>query len=218
MSAGIRITFQPREGDLQGLVNRLRRQRSTKYFPNTARAVQRMTAEAQRIWIGAIQGKPMSWSGGTFTVYRVSGKFHGQVLGGYRYPLNGNPLSGGIEIKALYPWQRAIKTGVRVHDMKPNLLRSAKARVGKDGRRYIIVPIMAPSASDPNPRFATRIFRICKEGSRGWIYGGSQHRVHPYRGLNPRRVDKYVAEKLKPKAQQQIRAALTRDLKAAVLP
>lgn len=195
----------------QELANRIRRQRSTKYFPNTARAVERVTREAQRIFLRAIQGKEVSWSGGTFLVYRVSGRLHGHVLGAYRYPMNGNPLKGGLVIN--YPVWQYIKGGVRVHDMKPYLLRSPKAKIGKDGRRYVVVPIMEPRADDPNPRFATRIFRICKEGSRGWIYGGSAFRKHPYRGLTPRRVDLYTQDAVKRYAQQQIRAAMSRDLR-----
>lgn len=208
----IRIRFEPRDGDMRGLINRLRRQRSTRYFPHTARAVERITKEAQSLFLRAIQGRPVSWAGGTFTIYRVSGRFHGQVLGGYRYPLNNNPLSGGIVIKATWPWQ-AIRGGVRIHDMKPRLLSRGNVRVGKDGRRYVIVPIMAPRGDDPNPRFATRIFRICKEGSRGWIYGGSIFRKHPYRGLSPRRVDLYVKQTIRPRAERMIRAALARDLR-----
>jgi hypothetical protein len=207
------VRFEPRPGvDPQALINRLRRQRTTKHFPNTARAVERLTKEGQRLFLRAIQGKPVSWSGGTFTIYRVSGRFHGQILGGYRYPYNGNPLRGAIVINQPFPWN-SIRTGVRVHDMKPNILRSARAKIGADGRRYVIVPITIPNAGDPNPRLAVRAWRICKEGSRGWIYGGSAHRIHPYRGLSPRRVDLYVAETLRRRAQQQIRAALTRDLR-----
>lgn len=190
MTDTIGISFQDNRKSVKSMLNRMRAASVQSSFPKTAEEVKAMTKEAQSIFLRAIQGKPMSWSGGTFTIFRVTGRLHGAVLGGLRYPYRGNPLSGALELSL--PYWPCIKYGVRVHDMKPYLLNSPKAKIGKDGKRYVVVPIPI----DPTQRFSARIFRVVKEGSTGWIYGGSKSRTEPYRGLKPRRVDLYVQEKL----------------------
>lgn len=208
MSDGISIRYQPRNSDPKKLTDRLRRQRSYAHFAHTARAVEALTKEARSVMLRAIQGQRMSYSKGSFQVFRVTGGLHGAVLGAVRYPYNGNPLRGALVIK--HPHWNFVKAGSRVHDMKPRLLASSKAKIGKDGKRYVVVPIPV----DPTHRFSARVFRIVKEGSRGWIFGGSIHRRDPYRGLQPRRVDLFVQEEMKRRGMETtLRRAISRDLR-----
>lgn len=194
--AEILIRLRPTGRSVFNNIRRLAAMRSASRYEHTAEAVASLTREAQRVMLKAVQGKPVSWSGGTMVINRISGKLAGSILGGYRYPFRGNALSGAIEVKMRH--YQAIKWGVKPYDMKPKLLASPKARISAKGIRYLVVPIPV----DPLNPWGARVFRIVTERSMGWI--------HP--GTAPRRLDLYTAEKMRPKAARRLREALKADM------
>lgn len=194
----LEVEFRLRAHGPVGLLanaRRLSQLRSPKNYPRTARAIFDLTKEAQSLMLRAVQGKPVHWLGGSFRLHRITGGLHGSILGGLRYPLDGNPLRGGIEVKIRY--YRYIRDGIRPYDMKPGLLRSPKARISKTGVKYLVVPIR----TSPH-RFAERIFRIVTSQSKGWI--------HP--GLPPKNLGAYAQETLRRRAARRIRDAMRADM------
>ena len=173
-------------------LKQIARRRNPDNFHYTAQAVAKITREAQKTMLQAVQGRAVSWSGGTIYVRKQTGALHGAILGSYRYPYGNNPLRGALVIR--HPHYRWIVEGIRPFDMKPGLLRNAM-RFTRDGRRYRVVSFI--------PRRMTgRIFRIVTDRSKGWI--------HP--GTEPQRLDLYTNEQMKSRAIRELRRAMKRDL------
>jgi hypothetical protein len=167
-------------------------------FPATEQAIAQSVTEAQRVMASAVTGRRVSWSGGSFTIASRTGGLAAAIQAGGRYPLGGNRLAGGIAIQCRY--YQSIRDGIKPYDMKPGLLRSAKAKTSRKGIRYVIVPLPA-SSKQP---WAARVFRIVTSQSKGWI--------HP--GTLPRRLDLYTAEQMRGRTLAALRKAIAKDLGA----
>jgi hypothetical protein len=190
----IKLKATGREGVMKN-ARRLSQLRNADAYPHTAKAVERLTRESQKVMLRAVQGNRVSWSGGQFVIHRITGGLHGSILGGLRYPFQGSKLKGGIEIKIKY--YKFLRDGIKPYDMKPGLLNSPKAKISRRGIKYLIVAI--PTSKH---RFAARVFRIVTSRSKGWI--------HP--GIAPMRLDKYTNEKMRDKASRVLREALKKDM------
>lgn len=195
MRADVQIRISLRQEALLRAANRLSQLQHDDAYPRTAKAVQELTREAQRLMLKAVQGNRVSWSGGSFTINRIEGRLAGSILGGYRYPLGGDRLAGGVEVKIAY--YKYIRDGIRPYDMKPGLLASPKAKTSKNGIRYLVIPMR----EEPH-RWSRRVFRIVTSRSKGWI--------HP--GMAPRPLDKYVNEAMRKRAAAKLRRALKADM------
>ena len=170
--------------------------RTIEAYPHTAAAVKRLTEEARRKMLGAVQGKRVFWSGGNFKVNRITGQLHGAILGSMRYPHQGNPLAGALEVK--HPHWNFVTRGTRSYDMKPGLLRGRSARVSRKGTLYAVVPIR----ENPEDRWSRVVYRVVTQYSKGWI--------HP--GTPPRRLDLYTQEEMRRTAARRLRSALKKDM------
>lgn len=89
----------------------------------------------QRTWIEYASGVQVNYSGGTFRVQSVSGEYMRSIQDGVRFP---EDLTG--EVFTTSPHAGVIEEGIEPYDMKPGLLRSPKAKVNKDGKKFITVP------------------------------------------------------------------------------
>jgi hypothetical protein len=107
-------------------------------LPNTARAVEQATFLVQRLWIQAAGGAEVELNGQRFAVRRRSGAYARSISDGLEYPADGELLKGRVTANS--PYAEAIEKGQPPHDLKPALLGGPRARVGKDGQRYTIVP------------------------------------------------------------------------------
>lgn len=173
-------------------LRQLSRRRNADSYHYTAQAVSQITRQAQKNMMGAVQGRPVSWSGGTIYVKRKSGALHGAILGSFRWPYEGNRLRGALVIRHRhYTW---IRDGIKPFDMKPGLLRNA-TRLAKDGSRYRIIGFTPK-------RGAGKIFRAVSTKSRGWIFPGTE----------PQRLDLYTNEVTRPMAMRALKRAVRRDL------
>lgn len=102
----------------------------------TKEAVQAATVDlVQRTWIEYASGATVSYSGGTFSVKSVSGEYIRSIQDGLRFP---SDLTGEVFSNALHAG--IIEDGQPARDMKPGLLASPKAKVNKDGKKWITVP------------------------------------------------------------------------------
>jgi hypothetical protein len=192
----VSIRLRPRGGSILADPRRIAALRNVENYPATAAAVARLTRDAQKTMMGAVQGKRVFWSGGNFKVNRVSGALHGAILGGYRYPWRGNPLAGALEVK--HKHYNFVTQGTRAYDMKPGLLRGRSARVSKKGVLYAVVPIKL----HPEERWSAVVYRVVTQFSKGWI--------HP--GTPPRRIDLYTQEEMRRTAARRLRDALKQDM------
>lgn len=106
----------------------------------TAQAIKGGAIAIQAEWLRDISGVTVSYSGGDFVINRVSGQYATAVSNGLRYPMDGNPLKGGVEVNLDYA--DAMERGYEEFDIKKGLLASAKAKwtKGKDSHPYINVP------------------------------------------------------------------------------
>lgn len=94
-----------------------------------------LTDVIQRTWIEYASGVSVHYSGGCFVVHTVSGEYVRSIGKGLR--MDGS-LSG--EIVTTSPHGAIVESGISAYDMKEGLLSSQKAKVGKNGSRYITVP------------------------------------------------------------------------------
>jgi hypothetical protein len=79
------------------------------------------------------------------------------------------PISDSEVYFTLVGWlPMAIEAGIDPFDMKPGLLRSSKAKIAKDGSKYLVVPIKS------NPYSFRVVSSKSKPGS--WIHPGIQAR------------------------------------------
>jgi len=114
-------------------------------LPYTQEAVRAaLTDVVQRTWIQYASGATVSYSGGEFVVHVVSGEYVRSIQEGFR--MDGD-LAG--EITSTSPHGATIEGGISAYDMKEKLLNSPKAKIGKNGNRYITVPFRhgTPGAS-----------------------------------------------------------------------
>ena len=103
---------------------------------HTKEAVRAATVDlVQRTWIEYASGVTVHYSGGTFVVRNVTGEYVRSIQDGLRFPDN---LSG--EVFSTSPHRNFIEDGQPPRDMKPGLLASPKAKVNKDGKKWITVP------------------------------------------------------------------------------
>lgn len=170
--------------------------RSAKRYPNTAKAVERLTKDAQKVMQRAVSGRFVHWTGGAFKINRITGGLYRSIGQGLRYPYMGHPLRGAVVVDdPKWAW---IRDGVKAYDMKPGLLRSPRAKVSSKGFRYVVVPIKV----NPENPWSEVVFRVVTSRSQGWIYPGSL----------PRRLDLYTQEKMRPKVKRLLSAALRADM------
>jgi hypothetical protein len=104
-------------------------------LPNTAKAVEQSTLVIQQIWQSYAFGARVTYSGGTFVVQARNGDYARSIQRQfpYRGKTSGIVFSDSEEAEL-------IEKGYGPYDMKPGLLKSEKARVTKDGKRYINIP------------------------------------------------------------------------------
>jgi hypothetical protein len=105
-------------------------------LPYTKEAVRASLVDVvQRTWIQYASGATVTYSGGTFKVNVVSGEYVRSIQEGLRMM---DDLTG--EVFSTSPHGSLIEEGINPFDMKPGLLNSPKAKLTKDGGRYITVP------------------------------------------------------------------------------
>ncbi len=128
-SIGFTITLPNVDDALRALA------KTQSLMTNTQKAVEESTLLIQQAWITAVSGVDVTYSGGTFVVNDRTGQYMRSIQ--RQVPYRGR-LSGIV----YSDWEGAarIEKGYAPFDMKPGLLRSSKAKQGKDGSRYITVP------------------------------------------------------------------------------
>lgn len=107
-------------------------------LPKTAQAVQDSTLIAQRLWLSVAGGHSIQYQGRDLKINRVSGAYARSIQDGMEYPVGGDAMHGRVSANAEYA--QSIEDGTPAHDMKPGLLGGEKARLGKKGQRYNIIP------------------------------------------------------------------------------
>lgn len=110
-------------------------EKSGSTLPNTAKAVEQSTLVVQQIWQAYALGARVSYSGGTFVVQVRNGDYARSIQRQfpYRGKTSGLVFSDSEEAEL-------IEKGYGPYDMKPSLLKSPKAHIGKNGERYINIP------------------------------------------------------------------------------
>ena len=152
MEADIRVDLSA----TQKAANILGRGFSVHALTETMEAVETGAQAIQSEWMKYISGAPVSYSGGDFTINRVSGHYASAVMGGLRYPYNGNPLSGGVVIEDV-SYAKHLERGFGPYDMKPGMLGSPKVKFtktddpGDTSQPYIDVPFEHAEAGVPRP-------------------------------------------------------------------
>ncbi len=97
-------------------------------LPATADAVARSTVMVQERWVHNAM-RAFTHSGGSY----VRG-----IMDGAQYPYQGDPYRGAVINTA--PNADVVENGSAPYDMKRMLYTSPKARMSKDGKRYMIIP------------------------------------------------------------------------------
>jgi len=101
-----------------------------KTFPHLAFAVRKITERGQEIWQGYASGAQLP---GGEVIHSRSGKY----LRSIQQKSTGE-FSG--EVFSDLPYAKGIESGFPARDMKKMLDTSAKTRVSKKGKRYLIIP------------------------------------------------------------------------------
>jgi hypothetical protein len=106
----------------------------------------------QATWMQYVSGATVSYSKGDFTINSVSGQYRSAVMGGLKYPMDGDVLSGGVIVNLDYA--EKLEKGFDPYDIKPGMLRSPKAKQGKpddqgNSEPYIDVPFRHAEQSIP---------------------------------------------------------------------
>ena len=104
----------------------------------TQQAVRDAALVAQRLWLSVAGGHAIDFQGRQITLNRRSGAYARSIQDGLEYPADGDVLFGRVSANAEYA--DAIESGTPAHDMKPGLLGGSRARQGKKGQRYNIIP------------------------------------------------------------------------------
>lgn len=120
---------------LDGVLRKVERAGQGK-LPYTREAVRAATVDViQRTWIEYASGVLVTYSGGTFHINVNTGQYIKSIQDGAYFP---EDLTG--EITTTSPHGALIEKGQPPRDMKEAMLSSPKAKIGKDGKRYITVP------------------------------------------------------------------------------
>jgi hypothetical protein len=148
------------------------KQLSAGKLPHTAAAVRAATLLVQRTWLQAAGGREMSFEGRVFSLSRVSGAYARSIEQGMVYPEQ-DDFTG--RVSASVPYASAIEEGTPPRDMKPGLLSGPKARRGKNGSIYTIVPFRhgTPTAKTL-PAMPREIYREARQMAHSQITG---HRI-----------------------------------------
>ena len=120
----IEVQLDPRLDEVVGIL----REAGADILPNTRQAVERAGRDIREAWIKMANASFIKgYSTGAYTdaIFTV-------------IPAE----AGGLKVSVINPAAHAaaIEYGTSERDMKPDLLRSAKTRVGKHGQVYIIIP------------------------------------------------------------------------------
>lgn len=130
------ITISANLPDLDKVLRALEKAKSSGGLPYTKEAVRVATTDViQQTWIQFASGATVSYNGGTFRINVVSGQYLHSIQSGLRFP---EDLTG--EVFSTCPHADIIENGQAPHDMKHALLNSAKAKIGKNGKRFITIP------------------------------------------------------------------------------
>lgn len=131
------------------------------YMVETIEAIQVGSQAIQSEWLKYVSGVTVTYSGGDFRINRVSGQYASAVMEGLRYPIDGNPLKGGVEVNLDYADK--MERGFEEFDIKIGLLASSKAKwtKGKDSHPYIDVPFRHSADDVP-----ASIMAVAKAGGR----------------------------------------------------
>lgn len=153
-------------------------------LPYTREAVKAaLTDVIQRTWIEYASGATVSYSGGSFVVHVVSGEYVRSIQEGFK--MDADQLSG--EIVTTSKHGAIIEDGITAYDMKQGLLNSQKAKVAKDGSRYITVPFRhgTPGAATI-PSMPKHIYKEAKQlgysRRNGGLKGQSMGRSYTWGG------------------------------------
>lgn len=92
----------------------------------THAAIEAGTQVIQSEWMKYVSGSPVTYSGGSFVIKRVSGQYANAVMGGRHYPMDGNVLKGGVMVNLDYADK--LERGFEAFDEKTGLLRSPKVK------------------------------------------------------------------------------------------
>lgn len=140
-------------------------------FPNLGRAVEQATALVQRNWLAAASGAEVSYRGRSFAINRRSGAYARSISDGMEYPLGSDPLAGRVSATAEHA--DAIEKGTPPHDMKPTLLSGPRARVSREGVRYVIIPFRhnVPGASATGKPMPKEVYRAAKTLAMSQVTG-----------------------------------------------
>lgn len=131
------ITLGAALPDLTKVLNALEKTKTQGGLPYTKEAVRTATTTVvQQKWIEFASGTSVTYQGGTFTVHVVSGQYLRSIQSGLHFP---EDLTG--EVSSTCPYADIIESGQPPRDMKESLLNSPKAKIGKNGKRYITVPM-----------------------------------------------------------------------------
>jgi hypothetical protein len=122
------------EATLPNIDSAIKRMGSAK-LRYTSEAVKEATGVVQRTWIEYAQGAPVTYSGGTFRINPRTGEYARSIQDGIRFP---DDMTG--EVFTTSPHGSIIEDGQKPRDMKIKMLMGGKAKIGKNGKRYITVP------------------------------------------------------------------------------
>lgn len=104
-------------------------------LPYTARAIRDVTTQIlQKTWIDYASGQDVTWSGGTFRINRISGAYVRSIENNVRFT---GDLTG--EVFSTSEYGKWLEDGTSPRDMKAALLNSPKAKIGKDGKKYVTI-------------------------------------------------------------------------------
>jgi hypothetical protein len=138
MSIEIKIDVSQGERVASVLKSGLRREDLVE----TQGAIKNGTASMQQEWMKYISGVSVTYSGGEFTIRRVTGQYATAVKNGLRYPYEGDILKGAVTVDLDYADK--LERGFGEFDIKVGLLKSSKAKTSVDSKgkisRYIDVP------------------------------------------------------------------------------
>lgn len=94
---------------------------------NTREAVKAGAELIQATWMQYISGATVAYSKGDFTINSVSGTYRSAVMNGLKYPMAGDILRGGVNIKLDYA--ERLEKGFDPYDMKTGMLNSPKVKM-----------------------------------------------------------------------------------------
>jgi hypothetical protein len=105
-------------------------------LPYTKQAIHAATTDlVQKTWIEYASGVQVHYSGGTFSIRSVTGEYLRSIQDGLRFP---DDLTG--EVFSTSPHRNFIEDGQPARDMKAALLSSPRAKIGKDGKKWMTIP------------------------------------------------------------------------------